>query len=120
LEVCPDFPEKKSIEKTSMDNITQIVITLATVAGSAGIWKFFEARLRIKAEQKKTEENNSDTVQYRDDLKNRVRNLEKLLAESSDEKDDLRDKVLKLTEEVSALRIKVEFLEKENERLKLK
>jgi len=42
------------------------------------------------------------------------------LAESSDEKDDLRDKVLKLTEEVSALRIKVEFLERENERLKLK
>lgn len=103
-----------------MDNITQVIITIATVAGSAGIWKFAEARLKLKAERKDKEHSNNDTVQYRDDLKNRVRNLETLLATSSDEKDELRDKVLKLTEEVSALRIKVEFLEKENERLKMK
>lgn len=103
-----------------MDNVTQIIITLATVAGSAGIWKFFEARLKVKSEEKKSELENSDSVQYRDDLKNRVRNLESLLAQSAQEKDDLRDSVLKLTEEVSALRIKVEYLEKENDRLKNK
>ena len=103
-----------------MDNITQIIITLATVAGSAGIWKFFEARLRVKSEEKKSELANSDGVQYRDDLKDRVRNLESLLALSSNEKDELRDQVLALTQEVSALRVKVEFLEKENERLKNK
>lgn len=103
-----------------MDNISQIIITVATVAGSAGIWKFAEARLKHKAETRQAEHNNNDTVQYRDDLKNRVKNLETLLANSADEKDELRDKVLKLTEEVSALRIKVEFLEKENERLKMK
>ena len=103
-----------------MDNITQIIITIATVAGSAGIWKFFEARLKVKSEEKKSQIENSDGVQYRDDLKNRVRNLESLLASSSDEKDELRDQVLALTQEVSALRVKVEFLEKENERLKNK
>ena len=59
-------------------------------------------------------------MQYRDDLKHRVRNLEAMLAASADEKDELREKVLTLTEEVSALRIKVEFLEKENDRLKNK
>jgi hypothetical protein len=103
-----------------MDNITQIIITVATVAGSAGIWKFFEARLRVKSEEKKTERENSDGVQYRDDLKNRVRNLEQLLATSADEKDELRNQVLALTQEVSALRVKVEFLERENDRLKNK
>jgi predicted nuclease with TOPRIM domain len=103
-----------------MDNLTQIIITLATVAGSAGIWKFFEARLKVKSEEKKSQIENSDGVQYRDDLKNRVRNLEALLAASSDEKDELRDQVLALTQEVSALRVKVEFLEKENDRLKNK
>lgn len=103
-----------------MDNVTQIIITLATVAGSAGIWKFFEARLKVKSEEKKSELENSDGVQYRDDLKNRVRNLEAMLASSADEKDELRNKVLTLTEEVSALRIKVEYLEKENDRLKNK
>jgi len=103
-----------------MDNITQIIITVATVAGSAGIWKFFEARLRVKSEEKKSQIENSDGVQYRDDLKNRVRNLEQLLAVSADEKDELRNQVLALTQEVSALRVKVEFLEKENDRLKNK
>lgn len=101
-----------------MDNVTQIIITLVTVAGSAGIWKFLEARLKSKSEEKKNNYENSDGVQYRDDLKNRVRNLESLLATSSDEKEELRKQVLGLVEEVSALRIKVEFLEKENQRLK--
>jgi len=101
-----------------MDNITQIIITVATVAGSAGIWKFFEARLKVKSEERKSELQNNDGVQYRDDLKNRVINLESLLAQSSDEKDELRDQVLALTQEVSALRVKVEYLEKENDRLK--
>ena len=103
-----------------MDNLTQIIITIATVAGSAGIWKFFEARLKVKAEERKNDIQNNDGVQYRDDLKDRVRNLEALLAKSADEKDELRDKVLELTGEVQALRVKVEFLEKENERLKMK
>jgi hypothetical protein len=103
-----------------MDSVTQIIITVGTVAGSAGLWKFFEARLKVKSEEKKAKVENSDGVLYRDDLKHRVRNLEAMLASSADEKQELRDKVLSLTEEVSALRIKVEFLAKENERLKNK
>ena len=101
-----------------MENITQIIITVVSVAGTAGIWQFLQARLKVKSEQKKAELENNDGVQYRDDLKNRVRNLEALLAASSDEKDELRDQVLALTQEVSALRVKVEYLEKENDRLK--
>ena len=103
-----------------MEDITQIIITVVSVAGTAGIWQFLQARLKLKSEEKKSQLENSDGVQYRDDLKNRVRNLEALLASSSDEKDELRDQVLALTQEVSALRVKVEFLEKENERLKNK
>lgn len=101
-----------------MNDITQIIITVVSVAGTAGIWQFLQARLKVKSEEKKAELQNNDGVQYRDDLKNRVRNLEALLAASSDEKDELRNQVLALTQEVSALRVKVEFLEKENDRLK--
>jgi len=103
-----------------MENITQIIITVVSVAGTAGIWQFLQARLKVKSEERKSQLENNDGVQYRDDLKNRVRNLEALLAASSDEKDELRDQVLALTQEVSALRVKVEFLEKENDRLKNK
>ena len=103
-----------------MEDITQIIITVVSVAGTAGVWQFLQARLKVKSEEKKSQLENNDGVQYRDDLKNRVRNLEALLASSSDEKDELRDQVLALTQEVSALRVKVEFLEKENDRLKNK
>lgn len=89
-----------------------------SVAGTAGIWQFLQTRLKVKSAERKSELENNDGVQYRDDLKNRVRNLEALLAQSSDEKDELRDQVLALTQEVSALRVKVEYLEKENDRLK--
>ena len=101
-----------------MEAWVQIVVTVVGVLGSASIWKYLESRLKAKTDLKKTELENSDGVQYRDDLKNRVRNLEALLAQSSDDKDELRNQVLTLTAEVNALRVKVEFLEKENEILK--
>ena len=57
---------------------------------------------------------------YRDDLRARVKKLEKLLIESSNEKDEMRKQILDCAKELSELRVKVEFLEKENERLKNK
>lgn len=103
-----------------MQDWVQIAITAIGVLGSASIWRYFELRLKTKAEDKKYESENSDGVQYRDDLKNRVRNMEALLAASAEEKDELREQVLALTAEVHALRVKVEFLEKENEILRRK
>jgi len=102
-----------------MDALTkQILVTIAAVIGTAGLWKFLETKLRLRAKNLKEARANSDTVQFRDDLKQRVRKLEILLEGAAQEKDDLRNKVLKLTEEVSSLRTKVEYLEKENERLR--
>ena len=103
-----------------MDPVVQIVITIIGVLGSGAIWKYLEARLRVNSDEKKLEVQNNDGVQYRDDLKNRVRNLEAMLANSSNEKDTLRQQVLDLVAEVNTLRVKVEFLEKENQRLKNK
>ncbi len=103
-----------------MEQYTQIIVTIVGVLGSASIWKYLEARLKAKSESKKVELENNDGVQYRDDLKNRVRNLEAMLASSSDEKDELRKQVLDLVAEVHALRVEVDYLKKENERLKNK
>ena len=102
-----------------MDPYVQIIITVIGVLGSASIWKYFEARLKTNVYNKKLEYQNNDGVQYRDDLKDRVRNLETLLAKSADEKDDLRKCVLEFTGEVNTLRVKVEFLEDENKRLRV-
>ena len=103
-----------------MADYTQIIITIVGVLGSGAVWSYLKARLQAKTELKKHSSENSDTVQFRDDLKNRVINLESLLSRSSDEKDELRQSVLALTAEVNALRVEVDYLKKENERLKNK
>lgn len=97
-------------------DLTTIIVSLGTVLFSAGAWSFYENRMKLKAKEsqhEKTEQN-----MYRDDLKNRVKRLEELLEQSSTREIALQKQVLELTEEVSALRIKVDFLEKENQRLK--
>tara|TARA_R110000796_G_C14415602_1_gene419297 strand:- start:142 stop:432 length:291 start_codon:yes stop_codon:yes gene_type:complete len=94
-----------------MESYVQIIITIVGVLGSASIWKYLEARLKAKAQNKQTDLNNNDTVQFRDDLKARVQRLESLLEESS-------VKVLALTAEVNQLRTEVHYLTKENDRLK--
>jgi predicted Ser/Thr protein kinase len=99
-----------------MDNLTTAVVTLMTVLFSAGAWKYYETRMKLKSEQMKGEK--TDQNMYRDDLRERVRNLERLLSVSADEKDEMRQQILSLTEEVGVLRTKVAFLEKENERLR--
>lgn len=99
-----------------MDNLTTVIVTIVTVLFSAGAWKFYEKRIQLKSEQMKDEKD--DHNMYRDDLRARVKNLETLLAESSQEKDTMREQILSLTEEVGVLRTKVAFLEKENERLR--
>jgi hypothetical protein len=103
-----------------MDSWIQILITVVTVAGSGAAFQFYTSRMKIKAEKEKDLTQNSDGIQYRDDLKNRVRNLEELLARSADEKDDMRQKILDLTAEVHSLRVKVDFLERENQALKMR
>ena len=59
-------------------NLTQLLVTLIGVLGTAGIWQFFSLRIKAKADAKKWQHENSDRVQFRDDLKDRVKNLEKL------------------------------------------
>ena len=98
--------------------LTEILIMITTVAGSTGLWRLIETKIKAKKDIQQFELANNDGMQYRDDLKARVRNMESLLASSAEAKDLMRQQVLTLTAEVHALRVKVEFLEKENERLK--
>lgn len=103
-----------------MEGWVQILVTVVGVLGSASVWKYMEARLKARTDEKRTELENNDGVQYRDDLKDRVRNLESLLAKSSDEKDDMRNRIEELIGEVNALRVEVDYLKRENDRLKSK
>ncbi len=93
-----------------MDNSTQIVLAIVTLLGSAGIWKYAEARLRVKAELKKEEKSESDTILYRDDLRRRVEDMDNALKEAHKELLELTQKVAKLETENSFLRREIDIL----------
>jgi len=93
------------------DNITTIIITAISVMFGAGGWKFYEFLIRNKREKDK--EDKTEQSIYRDDLKIRVDKLEIY-------KDDCVMTMLDLKTELAKLKVTVEFLQKENEVLKIK
>lgn len=95
-----------------MDNNTQIILAIVTLLGSAGIWKYAEARLRVKAELKREEKSDSDTVLYRDDLKKRVEEMDLALKEAHKELLALTEKVAKLETENTFLRREIDILKR--------
>jgi len=92
-------------------NITSIIITVISVLGATGAWKFYELIVRNKREREK--EDRSEKTIYRDDLKFRVDKLEK-------GKDECITSLININSELAALKIKLEFIEKENNILKIK
>lgn len=93
-----------------MDTATiyTVLVTLVTVLGSGAAWKYYERR----AINKERTENF-----LKDDCRERIIKMEILLERSSQEKEEMRGEILRLTAEVSELRTKVEFLVKENNEL---
>jgi hypothetical protein len=90
------------------ESVWTVLITVVTVLGSASAWRFYEKRAMRKER---------DEEFIRHDCKDRIAKLEILLENSSKEKDEMRATILKLTEQVAALAVKVEYLQKENTEL---
>lgn len=93
-----------------MDNnsIYTVLITALTVLGSARAWRYYERKAMLKEK--------SDNY-LKDNCAERIAKLEALLEKASIEKDEMRNTILNLTAQVAELRVKVEFLEEENEYL---
>ncbi len=85
-----------------------VIMTAITILGSTSAWRYYEKRA-LKKER--------DEEIIRKDCTDRISKLEVLLSESSKEKNEMRNTILKLTEQVAALAVKVEFLQKENSEL---
>ncbi len=91
-----------------MENIYSVIITAITVLGGASAFRFYEKRAQKK-------DRDDDFIRH--DCKDRIAKLEALLAQSSKEKDEMRNMILDLTKQVAALSVKVEYLTKENDEL---
>ena len=93
-----------------------ILITVATVLGSAGAWQFYQNRLKLKYEERKKDK--GEQTLFRDDLRERVAILEEKLEQSYNDKESVTRKLAAVTTELAEYKVRLEFLEKENERLR--
>ena len=101
-----------------MEQYYTVIITIVSVLGSAGAWQFYQNRMKLKYQAEK--EDKTDQNLYRDDLRERVAVLESKLEEERNEKDKRQDEITKLQTTLAEYKVRLEFLEKENERLKFK
>jgi hypothetical protein len=91
-----------------MENGYSALISIITVLGSAAAFRYYEKRA-IRRER--------DEDFIRHDCKDRIAKLEALLLESATEKDEMRKMILEMTSQLAELKIKVEYLSKENDKL---
>lgn len=96
--------------------LVQTVITVATVLTSAGAWQFYQNRLKLKHKEK--QEDRSEHTMFRDDLRERVAILEQKLEEAYNNKRKTEQKLTEVLTQLAEYKVRLEFLEKENERLK--
>jgi septal ring factor EnvC (AmiA/AmiB activator) len=85
-----------------MDNIYTVLVTLAGTLGGTTAWRYYEKRAMKKDEE--------DSF-IRHDCQSRISKLEALLFESSKEKEELRNQIIKLVEEVATLRTEIKYLQ---------
>ena len=97
--------------------INDLLVPLIGVLGTTGVWQYLQFRQKNKLETEKYRWETSTDTMYRDDLKKRVIKLEGLLEQSSQEKDEMRLRIEELIAEVNSLRVEVEYLKRENQRL---
>jgi predicted nuclease with TOPRIM domain len=90
------------------EQLTTIIITTLTVAGGAGAWKFYEFLIRNRREKEK--ETMTEQNMYRDDLRARVEKLE-------GDKESCQIQLTSITAELEAIKVKLDFIERENDRL---
>ena len=101
-----------------MEQYYTVIVTIVSVLGSAGAWQFYQNRMKLKYQAEKDDK--SDQNLYRDDLRERVAVLESRLEEERDEKDKRQEEITKLQTTLAEYKVRLEFLEKENERLRYK
>lgn len=94
----------------------QTLITIVTVLGSAGAWQFYQSRLKLKHEERK--EDKGEQTLFRDDLRERVAVLEEKLEQAYKEKNEVSERLASVMTELAEYKVRLEFLEKENDRLR--
>lgn len=95
---------------------SQTIITILTLLGSAGAWQFYQSRMKLKHQERK--EDKGEQTLFRDDLRERVAVLEERLEQAYKEKAETQARLTEVMTELAEYKVRLEFLEKENNRLR--
>jgi chromosome segregation ATPase len=98
------------------ENALHVIIVAISSLGSVGAWRFYESKLKYKAQRAENPQKANE--RFISDLQSRVTKLEALLIQSSEEKDFMRETITELSSDLSALKVKIQYLEQENNYLK--
>lgn len=101
-----------------MEQYLTVIITVVGVLGSAGAWQFYQSRMKLKYQAQK--EDKTDMNLYRDDLRERVAVLEEKLEQERSQKEKTAGELAQVMTQLTEYKVRLEFLEKENERLRYK
>ncbi len=98
------------------DDYTTLIGAIATALAGSKLWDWLQKRGELKLEKEKSDDDKLG--QYRDDLRERVAKLEAVIDSQHTQRVTLLQQIGRLTADLSAMQVKLEFLEKENRQLK--
>ncbi len=78
--------------------------------------RFYQSRLKLQHQEKN--QDRSEQNLFREDLRERVAVLEEKLEQAYKEKNDVAEKLSQVLQELAEYKVRLEFLEKENDRLR--
>lgn len=90
----------------------EIILAVVTVLGSGAAFKYYESKARIKSAERLASKPEDVNTLYRDDLKQRVEDMDKALKQAHKELLELTQKVAKLETENSFLRREIDILKR--------
>ena len=97
-----------------------VLASVVTTLGSSKAWEYYSRRAETR--RLAQEEKMNDKNLYRDDLRRKVEQLEQEIRDVTREKESeiktLLNQITSLSKELAAMRVRVEYLERENVLLK--
>lgn len=92
-----------------MESVYTVAITIVGVLGSAGAWKFYENRIKLKHVERIDEREHESL--YRNDLKERITTLEEQNKQLQRELKESRGIILEMTKQLATVNTKVNFMQ---------
>jgi len=108
------------MEPDTLTSLYTVVIAVVTALSSTKAWDFWQKRQIAKRDQDNKDQ--KETHLYRDDLREEVKRLRNEIIDLYEKREvelkELQGQIASLKEQLAAFKTRVEFLEKENKKLK--